>query len=191
MDVYCGIDWAENHHDVALAGRDGQLLARRRISDDAAGLAQLLGLLAEHGDTAGDLIPVAIETPRGLLVACLRATGRQVYPINPMAVARYRDRHTVSGGKSDHGDSVVLAGVLRTDIGFHRPLPADSELAQAIAVLARAQQDAVWDRTTAHNRLRSHLREYFPGFLAAFAGSPACSGAAPAVICPNPDSVCA
>jgi transposase len=51
----------------------------------------------------------------------------------------------------------------------HRPLPADSELAQAIAVLARAQQDAVWDRTTAHNKLRSHLREYFPGFLAAFA----------------------
>jgi len=169
MDVYCGIDWAEDHHDIALVNRDGQLLARRRISDDAAGLAQLLDLLAEHGDTAEDLIPVAIETPRGLLVACLRATGRTVYPINPMAVARYRDRHTVSGGKSDHGDSVVLANVLRTDLAFHRPLPADTELAQAIAVLARAQQDAVWDRTTAHNKLRSHLREYFPGFLAAFA----------------------
>src|SRR5580692_3555329 len=120
MDVYCGIDWAEDHHDVALAGRDGQLLARRRISDDAAGLAALLGLLAEHGDTPGDLIPVAIETPRGLLTACLRATGRQVYPVNPMAVARYRDRHSVSGGKSDHRDAVVLAGVLRTDIAFHR-----------------------------------------------------------------------
>jgi transposase len=169
MDVYCGIDWAEDHHDIALADRDGKLLARRRVSDDAAGLTALLGLLAEHGDTAGDLIPVAIETPRGLLTACLRATGRKVYPINPMAVARYRDRHSVSGGKSDHGDSVVLANVLRTDIGFHRPLPADSELAAAIAVLARARQDAVWDRTTAHNKLRSHLREYFPGFLAAFA----------------------
>jgi transposase len=86
-----------------------------------------------------------------------------------MAVARYRDRHTVSGGKSDHGDAVVLANVLRTDMHAHRPLPADTELAQAIAVLARAQQDAVWDRTTAHNKLRSHLREYYPGFLAAFA----------------------
>jgi transposase len=169
MDVYCGIDWAEDHHDVALADRDGKLLARRRISDDAAGLAQLLDLLAGHGDTPEDPVPVAIETPRGLLVACLRATGRPVYPVNPMAVARYRDRHSVSGKKSDHGDSVVLAGVLRTDMHAHRPLPADSELAQAIAVLARAQQDAVWDRTTAHNRLRSCLREYYPGFLAAFA----------------------
>ncbi len=171
MDVYCGIDWAEDHHDIALADRDGKLLARRRISDDAAGLAQLLALLAEHGDTPDDPIPVAIETPRGLLVACLRATGRPVYPINPMSVARYRDRHSVAGRKSDHGDSFVLASVLRTDRHAHRPLPADTELAQAIAVLARAQQDAVRDRTQAHNRLRSHLREYYPGFLAAFADS--------------------
>jgi transposase len=169
MDVYCGIDWAEDHHDIALVDRDGTLLARRRISDDAAGLAALLALLAEHGDTPGDPIPVAIETPRGLLTACLRATGRQVYPVNPMSVARYRDRHSVAGRKSDHGDAVVLASVLRTDMHAHRPLPADTELAQAIAVLARAQQDAVWDRTTAHNKLRSHLREYYPGFLAAFA----------------------
>ena len=171
MDVFCGIDWAEGHHDIALADRDGQLLARRRISDDAAGLAALLGLLAEHGDSAEDPIPAAIETPRGLLTACLRATGRPVYPINPMAVARYRDRHSVAGRKSDHGDSFVLANVLRTDMHAHRPLPADSELAQAIAVLARAQQDAVWTRTGAHNKLRSHLREYYPAFLAAFAGS--------------------
>ncbi len=169
MDVYCGIDWAEDHHDIALVDRDGNLLARRRISDDAAGLAALLALLAEYGDTPDDPIPVAIETPRGLLTSCLRATGRRVYPINPMSVARYRDRHSVAGRKSDRGDSFVLASVLRTDMHAHRPLPADTELAQAIAVLARAQQDAVWDRTTAHNKLRSHLREYYPGFLAAFA----------------------
>ena len=169
MEVFCGIDWAEDHHDIALAGQHGQLLARRRISDDAAGLTQLLELLAEHGDSGEAPVSVAIETPRGLLTACLRATGRKVYPINPMAVARYRDRHSVAGRKSDHGDAVVLANILRTDSHAHRPLPADSELAQAIAVLARAQQDAVWARTSAHNKLRSHLREYYPAFLAAFA----------------------
>jgi transposase len=169
LDVSCGIDWAEDHHDIALVDRGGGLLARLRISDDAAGLTALLELLAGHGDSAEDPIPVAIETPRGLLVACLRATGRPVYPVNPMAAARYRDRHSPSGRKSDHGDAVVLANILRTDRHAHRPLPADSELAQSIAVLARAQQDAAWDRATAGNRLRSHLREYFPGFLAAFA----------------------
>jgi transposase len=169
MEVFCGIDWAEDHHDIALVDPDGQLLARQRIGDDAAGFTTLLALLAEHGDHVDDPIPVAIETPRGLLTACLRATGRRVYPINPMAVARFRDRDSVAGRKSDHGDAVVLANILRTDSHAHRPLPADSELVQAIAVLARAQQDAVWARTTAHNKLRSHLREYYPGFLAAFA----------------------
>jgi transposase len=103
-------------------------------------------------------------------VACLRATGRRVYAINPMAVTRYRDRHVVSGKKSDHHDAVVLANILRTDVSLHRPLPTDSDPAKAIAVLARAQQDAVWDRTRAHNRLRSHLREYYPAIPEAFAG---------------------
>src|SRR4051794_13257409 len=115
MDAYCGIDWAEDHHDVALVDLHGRLLARQRIGDDSAGLAALLALLADHGDDPEDPIAVAIETPRGLLTACLRATGRAVYPINPMAVARYRDRHSVAGRKSDHGDAVVLANILRTD----------------------------------------------------------------------------
>lgn len=118
-------------------------------------------MLADHGDSPDDPIPIAIATSRGLLVACLLASGRQVYAINPMAVARYRDRHVVSGKKSDHQDAVVLANILRTDAELHRPLPDDSDLARAIAVLARAQQDAVWDRTRAHNRLRSRLREYY------------------------------
>jgi hypothetical protein len=50
MDVFCGIGWALDHHDIALTDRDGRLPGRRRISDDAAGLATLLVLLAEHGD---------------------------------------------------------------------------------------------------------------------------------------------
>jgi transposase len=174
LNVFCGVDWAEDHHDVALVDGDGQLIAKRRITDDAAGFAELLGLFSDAGDTREQPIPVAIETVaietgRGLLVACLRATERPVYAINPMAVSRYRDRHSVARKKSDAADAFVLANILRTDLASHRCLPADSELAQAIAVLARAQQDAVWERTCAHNKLRSLLGEYYPGILA---GSP-------------------
>jgi transposase len=171
MAVFAGIDWAEEHHDVAVVDANGTLVARRRISDDAAGLRQLLELLSDVGDCVDDPVSVAIETPRGLLVACLRATGRKVYAINPMAVARYRERYAVSGKKSDHADAMTLANILRTDMAAHRPLPADSELARAIAVLARAQQDAVWDRTQAQNKLRSLLREYYPALLNAFRDS--------------------
>jgi hypothetical protein len=146
------------------------LVAKRRITETVDGFAELVAMLAEAGDSLDALIPVAIETPRGLLVAALRATGRPVYAINPMAVARYRERHAQSGRKSDHADAMVLANILRVDAHEHRSLPADTELVQAISVLARAHQDAVWRRTRASNELRSVLREYYPGFLAAFAG---------------------
>lgn len=168
----CGIDWAQDHHDIAIVDFDGRLLAKRRIPESVAGFTELTDLLAEAGDNPDDPIPVAIETPRGLLVATLRATGRPVYPINPMSVARYRERTSLSGKKSDHGDAVTLANILRTDIDQHRRLPADTELAQSITVLARAHQDATWRRTRASNELRSLLREYFPGFLHTFADRP-------------------
>lgn len=127
----------------------------------------LLALLGEHGDSVDAPIPVAIETGRGLLVAALRAT-RPVYVINPMAAARYRECWTVSRSKSDAADAVMLANVRRTDAHAHRPLPADSELVRAIAVLARAGQDAAWATQQLANQLRSVLREFFPGALAAF-----------------------
>ena len=66
MPITCGIDWAENHHDIALVDGSGKLIAKRRISDDAEGYRRLLELLIDAGDTAHDPIPVAVET----LVAC-------------------------------------------------------------------------------------------------------------------------
>ncbi len=74
----------------------------------------------------------------------------------------------MSRKKSDPGDALVLANILRTDMAVHRPLPADSDRAQAIAVLARAQQDAVWNRQQIGNQIRSLLREYYPAALDAF-----------------------
>ncbi|MGI5201357.1 IS110 family transposase [Spirillospora sp. CA-108201] len=170
MKVFCGIDRAESHHDIALVNQSGDLVAKRRIKDTAEGFGELLQMLTDAGDDPADPIPVAIETPRGLLVSALRGTGRKVYSINPMAVARYRERHTVARKKSDHVDAMTLANILRTDAHARRPLPDDTELARAIAVPARAHQDATWRRTKASNELRSLLHEYFPTFLAAFAG---------------------
>ncbi len=94
-----------------------------------------------------------------------------MYAINPMAVARYRERHSVARKKSDHADAMTLANILRTDAHAHRALPADSDLARAVTVLARAAQDAIWRRSKATQELRALLREYYPGFLDAFAGA--------------------
>jgi hypothetical protein len=123
--VFCGIDWAEDHHDAALVDTRGIVLASPRVTDSAAGFAQLLALLAGHGDGAATPIPIAIETPRGMLVACLRAGARQVFAINPLA--GYRERHSVARKKSDAVDAATLANILRTDIDAHRPLAGDTE----------------------------------------------------------------
>jgi transposase len=171
LEIFCGIDWAERHHDIAVVDQTGRLLGRRRISDDLAGFSDLTALLVEHAGEQGEQVtgvPVAIETDRGLLVAALRAVGHPVYAINPKAVDRYRDRHAVSGAKSDPADALVLAHLLRTDRHAHRPLPADTEQAQVVRVLARAHQDAIWARRQDANRLRSLLREFFPAALTAF-----------------------
>jgi hypothetical protein len=86
----------------------------------------------------------------------LHATGRPIYPINPLAVARYRQRTSVSGRESDHVDVMTLANILRTDAHLHRTLPVDTDL-------ARAYQDAVWRRTKLVQELRARLPEYYPG----------------------------
>ncbi|MFF2132890.1 IS110 family transposase [Streptomyces olivochromogenes] len=163
------VDWSERHHDIALVDENGGLVAKRRIAESVEGFNELLTMLAEAGDTAEEPIPIAIETPRGLLVTALRAAGRKVYAINPLAVARYRDRYSATRKKSDHADAMVLANILRTDAHVHRPLAQDSELVRSIAVLARACQDATWRRTRAVNELRSLLREYYPAMLEAAA----------------------
>ena len=92
MKVFCGIDWSERHHDVALVDQDGTLIAKRRIGESVEDFAELLTLLAEAGDSAEEPIPVAIETSRGLLVAALRHR-----PPESMPSTRWRWRGIGSG----------------------------------------------------------------------------------------------
>jgi transposase len=165
--VYLGIDWAEDHHDLCLLDEVGERLAASRVPDGVEGLRRLHELIALHADSA-DVVVVGIETDRGLLVQGLVASGYAVYAINPYAVSRYRDRHTTSGGKSDRGDAKILADLVRTDRHNHRQIAGDSDLAEAVKVLARAHQNLLWARQRHVNQLRSALREFYPAMLEAF-----------------------
>jgi Transposase/Transposase IS116/IS110/IS902 family len=117
-------------------------------------------------------VVVGIETDRGLLVGALVAAGYQVIAVNPLAASRYRERHTISGAKSDRGDARMLADLVRTDRHHHRPVRGDSGLAEAVKVLARGHQQLVWARQRQANALRSALRAFYPAALAAFGGDP-------------------
>ena len=165
--IFIGDDWAEAHHDVYLMDDAGKRLASRRLPEGLAGIRQLHELIGEHVQEPSQVV-IGIETDRGLWVGALSAAGYQVFAVNPMAVAHYRDRHHVSGAKSDASDAKLLADLVRTDRHNHRPIAGDSLQADAIKVLARAHQSLIWARTRHTNALRSTLREYYPAALEAF-----------------------
>ena len=167
MSITCGMDWAESHHDVALADEEGTVVARVRIETDTDGFTELLALIAQHGGSPQET-PVAIETDKNLLVVALARAGFTMYPINPRAVARYRERYSQSGRKSDAGDAALLADVLRTDRHQHRALPAISDDALAVKALARQHQEAIWALHQTTSRLRSVPLEFYPQALQAF-----------------------
>jgi transposase len=165
--IFVGDDWAEDHHDVYVMAEAGTRLGSRRLAEGLAGISKLHELIADHA-TQPEQVVIGIEMDRGLWVAALSAAGYQGYAVNPMAVARYRDRHHISGAKSDASDAKLLADLVRTDRHNHRLIAGDSAAAEAIKVLARAHQSLIWTRTRHTNALRSALREYYPAALAAF-----------------------
>jgi transposase len=173
VKLFAGDDWAEDHHDIEVMDEAGKVLARRRLPEGATGLAQLHGLigrfLPEDPDAAESAeVVIGIETDRGPWVAALVAAGYSVFPVNPLQASRYRERHGVSGAKSDQGDSHMLADMVRTDSHQLRPAASDSPEAAGIKVLARTHKTMIWERTRAVQRLRHQLREYFPAALEAF-----------------------
>jgi transposase len=174
--IFVGDDWAESHHDIEIVDEQGRRLARRRLPEGVEGLAELHALVADQLGDGEDLVEagdpaqviVGIETDRGPWVQALLAAGYRVYAVNPLQVARYRERHGTSGAKSDPGDAHVLAELVRLDRAHHRPLAPDSGTAEQVKVLARTHQNLVWARQRQANALRSMLREYYPAALAAF-----------------------
>ena len=170
MRLFVGDDWAENHHDVEVMSEAGKVLAKARLPEGVAGMTRLHELVGRYlgEDAEGAEVAIGIETDRGPWVTALVAAGYVVYPVNPLQASRYRERHGVSGAKSDGGDAHMLADMVRTDSHQLRPAAGDSPEAQAIKVVARAHKTLIWERTRHLNRLRHRLREYFPAALEAF-----------------------
>lgn len=165
--IFVGDDWAEAHHDVYVCDQAGTRLAAKRLPEGIEGMTRFHDLVATHADGPGEVI-IGIETDRGLWVQALVEAGYVVYAINPKAASRYRERHTLSGAKSDPGDAKMLAELVRTDRHNHREVAGDTALAEGVKVIARAHQTLIWERTRVTNRLRCSLREYFPAALDTF-----------------------
>src|SRR5713226_6446396 len=170
MRLFVGDDWAEDHHDVELMDEAGRVLARRRLPEGVAGMARLHALVGQQlGDDADDAeVVTGAGTDRGPWVAALVAAGYTVHGVNPLQASRYRERHGVSGAKSDGADAHMLTDMVRTGSHQLRAVAGDSPDAGAVKVVARTHKTLIWERTRQVQRLRHQLREYFPAALEAF-----------------------
>jgi transposase len=166
VEIFVGVDWAEAHHDVCVMDGSGTKLGKRRVPEGIEGVRSFHELVEPFIEDPSD-VRVGIETDRGLFVGALVAAGYKVHAVNPFSASRYRDRHSSSGAKSDSGDAEVLADLVRTDAHNHREVAGDTDLAEAVKILARAHQSMIWTRGRQTNTLRSTLREYYPNALVA------------------------
>jgi transposase len=189
---FLGNDWAEEHHDVELQNESGKVLARAKLAEGIVGISKLHAMIGEHlGDADEAEVIVGIETERGPWVQALVAAGYRVYPVNPLQVARFRERLGVSGAKSDTRDAHVLADMVRTFREQLRPIAGDSPEAEAVKVVSRAHKTLIWERTRHLLRLRHALREFFPAALVAFEDLTAVDALELLAAAPDPDSAAA
>lgn len=165
--IYVGIDWADDHHDVHVTDDSGATLDYFKVQHSHAGIEKLKSHLAKFSNSAESIL-VAIESHHGLLIYALLEAGYVVYPINPKAVDRYRDRYRMSSSKSDPMDAMVLANILRTDVHLYKPLPAEVVADARLKELTRAHKSLIQQKVKIVNQLTAQLKDYYPVILRLF-----------------------
>jgi transposase len=163
-DLYVGIDWGTQSHQVCITDAGGGRLVERAVPHSGPGLAELVAELSRQGPDP-TRIAAGLEVPHGALVDTLLERGVHVFALNPKQLDRFRDRHSVAGAKDDRRDAFVLADALRTDrAAFRRLDPEDARLLQ-LRELSRVHEELVQERTRLTNRLREQRWRFFPQAL--------------------------
>ena len=167
---HIGIDWADDHHDIFVVDDAKRQVAEFRVKADREGIGHLRDRLHQLSQEAGgkEHIAIGIETSRLLLVDLLLNDGYSVYPINPKAIDRYRDRYTASQSKCDRFDAEVIANALRTDRERFRAIQPDSPLVRELRILVRDQRRLIRTKTMFLNQLQAALKDYYPAALELF-----------------------
>ena len=165
--AYVGIDWSDSHHDVYITNDSAEQLGSFVIPNSYSGLEHLKEHLVKLSFKPSDIL-VAVECYEGLLILSLLEEGYNVYPINPKAVNRYRDRYRMSSSKSDPKDTMVLANILRTDLHMHKPLSKQSVENAGLKHLTRAHKSLIHQKVALTNQLTNQLKNYYPIILQIF-----------------------
>ena len=164
---YMGVDWGDRLHQVYVGDEEGKKVREMKVQESPEGLAEI-GRWLDERRAEGIELWAAIEKPAGRIVDFLLDHGVEVYPVNPKALDRVRDRYRMSGSKSDAFDAYVLAEFLRTDQAHLRVLRPNSEKAQELKMLSRDQRRVVRHKTRLLHQLTTTLKEYYARPLEVF-----------------------
>jgi Transposase len=164
-DWFVGIDWGSEKHQVCVLDGDRRRVGERVVDHDGASLAQLAAWLWTLTGGQPQRVAVAIEVPRGAIVEGLIERGFHVFAMNPKQLARFRDRHTMSGAKDDRRDAFVLADAVRTDQPSFRRLQLEDPPFLLLRDLSRAEETLLEDFRRSANRLREQLHRFYPQML--------------------------
>jgi len=165
---YClGVDWADEFHQVWVSDAEGKKVAEMKIEQSPKGMSEFGRWLNER-KAEGVELWAGIEKPHGRIVDFMLDHGVVIYPINPKALDRARDRFRMSKSKSDSFDAYVLAELVRTDHARLRPLEPNSEPAQELKMLTRDHHRLVRHKTRLLNQIEVTLKEYYPRPLEVF-----------------------
>jgi transposase len=164
---YLGVDWADEFHQVWVSDPKGKKVAEMKVEQRPEGMSEFGRWLRER-QAEGIELWATIEKPHGRIVDFLLDHGVVVYPVNPKALNRVRDRFRMSQSKSDSFDAYVLAEFLRTDHAHLRVLQPNSERAQELKMLTRDHHRLGRQKTRLLNQITATLKEYYPRPLEAF-----------------------
>lgn len=164
---YLGVDWAEEFHQVWVSDPEGKKVVEMKVLQQPQAMSEFGAWL--HQRKAEEIeLWAAIEKPHGRIVDFLLDHGVVVYPVNPKALDRARDRFRMSQSKSDSFDAYVLAEFLRTDHAHLRALEPNSAQAQELKMLSRDHQRLMRQKTRLLNQIGITLKEYYPRPLEVF-----------------------
>ena len=168
--TYIGIDWADQKHDYALRQVDGKIECGT-FDQDPVAIAERLNQIRKRAGTPA--IVIGIETTNGPLVNALAEHADiAIYPINPAALAKYREAFAHGGGKNDKVDAALILQYLIHYRERMRPLQQDSPQTRMLATLTRDRRQFVEQRVVLSQQLTDLLKAYFPAVLGMKAAKP-------------------
>jgi transposase len=163
VTAYIGIDWADQKHAIALrSAAEPNKIEHQLIDQKPEALMEWIGGLEQRFGTQGKIL-VCLEQSRGALIYHLMGYEFfELYPVNPLQLARYRETFSPGGAKDDQPDSELLCELLYCHGDRLRALKPDSVLGRKLNFFNEGRREAVDQRSRLSNAIKSQLKVYFP-----------------------------